>query len=120
MSVSLPTNYRIRSAQAGYARSQGVSVCPYSQQRLVQDWGGKAKRIQIEVPPISSTEAANWSQFFDDLNGMAETFVLDVTDLYPHEPGATAVTFRMDDPNFSYDINVAKHFGFTFTATEVV
>ena len=117
---SLPTNYRISEAEAGYVRSQAQTQCPYSLQTLVQDWGGSRKRVTISVPPIGPSEAADWSGFFRGCNGMVNTFDLDVSDLYPDETGVGAVTFRLADPNFRYNINNAQFFGFSFDAIEVL
>lgn len=118
--ISIPSNFRMRRASAGYARAQGVRICPYSLQQRIQDFGGEAKRIQIEIPPISETEADNWTEFFHSLRGAVNTFNLDVSELYPHETGVSSVPFRLIDPGFRWDVNVAKHFGFTFEAMEVV
>jgi len=119
--IPLPsTAFKIRSAGGGYEYAQGVATCPYTLKTLVQDFGGKRRRVTIEVPPMTETQAAQWTEFFEDLSGMVNTFNLDLTDIYPHDTGATSVAFRLAEPNASWNADVAKHFGFTLEAIEVV
>lgn len=118
--ISLPTDYNVRAAKGGYVFSQGVAVCPYSQQRLVQDFGGKARVVEIQVPPLSETDADDWTEFFEDLDGCNNTFNLDLTGIFPHSSSATSVAFRLAEPNIQWDVNTAKIFGFSFNAIEVV
>jgi len=118
--ISLPATYDVRAASGGYLFSQGVAVCPYSQQRLVQDFGGKARVVEIQVPPLSESDADDWTEFFEDLDGCNNTFNLDLTDIFPHSTGATSVPFRLKEPNIRWSVNTAKVFGFSFEAVEVV
>lgn len=121
MPVTYPDpDYTYSKVRGGYVRAQGMITSPYSMQTSVQDWGGKAKRVEIIIPPVQGSEASVWTQFLDDLNGMAETFILDVTDVYPHDAGASSVPFRLESPNISWDVEEAMRFGFSFTAIEVV
>lgn len=119
--IPLPsTAFSIRSAGGGYEYAQGVATCPYTLKTLVQDFGGRRRRVTIEVPPLKGTDAAQWTEFFEDLNGMVNTFNLDLTDLYPHDTAATSVAFRLAEPGINWSADVAKFFSFTFDAIEVV
>lgn len=110
----------MRTASAGYEHAQGVATNPYTLKTLVQDFGGKRRRVTIQVPPISSAGAAAWTDFFEDLNGMVNTFNLDLTDIFPHSSGDTSVAFRLADPSIRWDVETALYFGFSFDAIEVV
>lgn len=122
MPVTYPDpDYTYSKVRGGYVRAQGVAVNPYNLKRSVQNFGGKRKRVEIMIPPVQGSEASVWTQFLDDLNGMVETFFLDVTDVYPHEGlSASNVPFRLENPNISWDVEEAMRFGFSFTAIEVV
>lgn len=117
--IALPSGgVKISVAKAGYQRAQGVAQCPYSLQTLVQDYGGKARVIEVSVPPISTASASAWTEFFDLLSGSVNTFNLNISEIWPHETGTVA--FRLADPNFSWDASAAKYFGFSFKAIEVL
>jgi len=118
--ITLPANFRLRQANAGYQYAQGVIESPYSLQRSVQNWGGRRRVVEVEIPPVSKTEASNWASFFEDLNGCVNTFNLDLRDLYPHDTGASSVPFRLLDPNIQWSADVAEVFGFSFQAVEVI
>lgn len=120
-SIPLPGSYSVREARGGYAHAQGVIESPYSLQRSVQNWGGKRRVVEVIIPPQTEANASQWTQWFDDLNGMMNTFNLDVSTIYKHEgTPATAIPFRLAEPNVQWDVSVAKHFGFSFTAVEVI
>lgn len=118
--IALPYGYKVRRAQAGFERAQGSTVSPYSLRRQVQVWGGVKRFVSIEVPPINKTNAAGWATFFESLNGMENTFNLDLTNLYPNDATATSVPMRLVDPSFSWDIDTALVYGFSFNAEEVL
>jgi len=122
-SITPPTGFSIRAANGGYEYAQGVATDPYTLKTLVHDFGGKRKRITIQVPPITEAAASAWTEFFEDLNGMVNTFNLDVDKglqtIFPHITD-TSVAFRLAEPNIRWDIDTAKFFGFSFDAIEVI
>lgn len=119
--ISLPsTQYRIRAASAGYEFAQSVATCPYTLQSTVQDFGGRRRRVTVQVPPLTKAQAEEWSEFFEDLRGMTNTFNLDLRTMFPHDGLASSVPFRLASPSIVWDITVAKHFGFSFEAVEAI
>jgi len=118
--ITLPADYAVRGMDAAYDRGQGVLESSYSLKRYVQNWGGKRRRVMVTIPPCKSTIAAQWTQFFEDLNGCVNDFNLDITVLFPHDAGASSVPFKLADPSITWNANEAKIYGFIFEAIEEV
>lgn len=118
--IALPASFARAKVKAVYRRSSALSMSPYNFTQQVYSWGGKMKIVEIQVPPLVQSDADDWTEFFDDLNGYENTFNLDLSDYYPHETGITSVAMRLVDPDQSWTIDEAMHYGFTFAAMEAL
>ena len=118
--ATIPSGSTFNPSSAGVRRAQGMHIHPYSLQQSVQDWGGRVRVMNIVIPPVQGAEATLWTQFFDELNGVMETFTLDISQFFPHDPTANSVAFRLLKPDTGWDVDVASRYSFSFQAIEVL
>ena len=118
--ATFPTNVGKKTVTAKYQRNSAMSVSPYNGTQQVYSWPMNLKVVDITFPPMTQTQADNFTQFIDDVNGHAEVFNMDLSDAYPHETGITAVSMRLANPDVQWDINTAIHYGITLTAMEAI
>ncbi len=111
-----PTKVRIRRRTAA-----AVAESPFTYQQQVYQHAGARWEIDVQVDPMDRPAAAQWTQFFYDLQGRVGTFSFSLT---PHCPGLSpdpgTKTFRLADNDVGWDSDLAVAFGFTFRAVEVL
>ena len=76
--------------------------------------------VDIDLPPMQYSDAEALTQFFENLNGMVNTFDLDLSEVFPHDSSASSVTLRLSSPDIFWSAEDASKFGFTFRAEEVL
>jgi hypothetical protein len=118
--VTIPTTPGFKSVRALYRNSTAMSVSKYNFTQQVYSWKGKLKVVEFQLPPMNQTDADNWTEFFDDLNGYENTFNADLSTAYPHETGITSVAMRLMEPEQSWTIDEAMHHGISFVAMEAL
>ncbi len=79
-------------------RRQGETHSPYDGSRKIYDWsvGSPQYLLSLKTKPFKEGDAAAaaWVAFFADLNGMVNTFTMDISRYVPGRSGLTSVTFR--------------------------
>lgn len=87
----------------------------------VQLLGGFRFEIDIEMQPMSPTQAADFTAFIQACAGGSATFTFDIG---PWAAGWTVTptlrTFRLATPDTGWDADIAREYGFRFTAIEDV
>lgn len=116
--ITLPSSPGFKSVRAIRRKSSFMSISPYNYTQQVYSWGGKVKVVEFELPPMKSTDAENWVQFFDDLDGHVNTFQVDLSDIYKGETGLESVNMRLVDSETSFTVDLANISSFSFTAIE--
>lgn len=78
-------------------KRQGETVSPYTGQRKIYAWPAATRyALSLKTKPFKETDsaAAQWVAFFAALNGMVDTFTMDISRYVPGRAGLTSVTFR--------------------------
>jgi hypothetical protein len=76
---------------------QGQTQSPYTGQRKVYDWAVAPRyllSLKTRAFKEGDSDAETWAAFFDSLNGMVETFTMDISRYVPGRSGLASVTFR--------------------------
>lgn len=100
-------------------RRQGQTVSPFTGGRKVYDWNADKWEATVTTPPMKEGDSNinTWIQFFEDCDGMVNTFTMNISRYVPGQAGLTSVTFRMVDPDKDWKMDKRKVFpAFTFTA----
>ena len=75
--------------------------------------------LEITIQKCDAAEAAIWTQFFEDLDGVVGTFNFQMN---PHCPGLDPapglVRFRSADAELGWDAELATLFDFSFRAVQ--
>lgn len=95
-------------------------MSPYNFTQQVYSYGNKIKVVDVTIPIRSSDDVSQWTEFFDDLNGYENTFQMDLSGVYKHETGITAVEMRMVSPEVEWDLRTDNHMSVSFTAMEAI
>ena len=100
-------------------RVQSAAESPFTLQRQIYDWGASAWKISITMQPMGREDAQVFGEFLDQLNGMVGTFTFDLDPWCPGLTNAPGVrTFRLSDPNVTWDSDKAAKWGFQLEAVE--
>lgn len=90
-------------------RKQGSTESPYTGQRKTYVWPAAPKKyllnLKTKVFREGDADAAAWVAFFASLNGMENTFTMDISRYVPGQSGLASVTFRAtgaDDAAFGF------------------
>jgi hypothetical protein len=100
-------------------RKQAVVESEFGTNKYVQDWQASSWIVKVRTPPMKEGDPniATWIQFFEDCNGMVNTFTMDISRYVVGQSGLTALTMRMTKPNKSWSMDKRKVFGpFEFEA----
>ena len=85
-----------------------------------QDLGGRRWEIDIEMQPMSLTEAADFGAFIQ-AHEDGSTFTFNLTPWCPGwSPAPGSKNFRFATPEIGWSAALAREFGFRFTAIEDV
>lgn len=116
--ISFPSDPAIRGMRVLKRAATRIGQSPYNFTQQVTDMGGRQRIIEVEWPQMTQAQATTVAQFFEDLEGQVNTFNLDLTPAFPNDPSLSSVPMRLVDSDVGWDIDVAKHYGFTFHAME--
>jgi len=99
-----------------------VSTSSYTGAQKVYPYPRNQVLLELTTAVLTSTEAANWTNFLDDLRGGADTFNFDLTTVAPgtNWSGRTAVPFRLNDPSVSWVKTLEGYYTLSFAAIESV
>ena len=119
--LTLPSTPGIRTINVWRESVVGVSTSPFSLREQTYVHPGRRWRIEIEYPPMTAAQAEDWIQFFYDLNGREGSFNFNLTTYCPSLTPAPGVkVFRLLENMQGWSVSVAKHYGFTIAAAEVL
>jgi len=101
-------------------RTQGVTRSPFNKKVKVYDWNVARWSLEMVLPPMaeSNPDVATWLQFFEDLNGMEDTFTVDIARYVPHLAGPVNVVFRLTSSTYDYSFDDNRMFNFSLSAVE--
>ena len=117
--ITKPSSPSYKSLKAIYRRNTAIAISPYNFTQQVYSWGGKLKVVEFQLPPMKETEAIEWLNFFNDLNGYENTWQDDLTVAYPNESGSVAnIDMRLVEPDQSWEVETAKIYGISFVGME--
>lgn len=116
--IPIPTSPGFSGAKATVRSNSALAVSPYNGTQQAYRWGPSLRIVEFTLPPMIETDADNWTDFFEKLEGMTNTFTADLTQAFPHDTGADSVQMRLMSNDVGWDVDTAKHYGFTFTAME--
>jgi len=75
--ITVPSTPGFRSVEKRKQSAVANFADPYVLNMGVQAHTGTLWNAMFRLPPMVSTDADDWIQFFEDLNGMANYFVYD-------------------------------------------
>jgi hypothetical protein len=84
----------------------------------VYNWGGTLKIVTFTLPPMKKSDAILWDTFFKDLKGQSNTFVVDLSAIFPGHLDMTAVSMRLTKNENNFEVGLAEIYSFSFTAME--
>jgi hypothetical protein len=117
--LTFPTNIHPDNVRVNRRRAAAISTSPTTYKQQIYQHPGKRWEIDVTLQPMHKTEAALWTQFFYDLDGVVGTFNFN---LNPHCPGLLpapgVVVFRSAEPSNGWDSKLATTFSFSFRAVE--
>jgi hypothetical protein len=107
-----------KSVSVERVRIQGSTRSPFNGARKVQDWAAPKWSLTVQTPFMKEGDADvdTWIQFFEDCNGMQNTFTMDISRYVPGQSGLTAVTFRQVGTNNGWQMDNKRMFAFTLEA----
>jgi hypothetical protein len=118
--ITKPSSPAYTGANAVLHASTVMAMSPYNGTQQVYDWKGRWKIVEFRLPPMTQTQAQAWTEFFEDLEGQANTWNEDLGDVYPHDATVGSVAMRLLEAEIGWDISTAMHYGFTFRAIEAL
>ena len=95
-----------------------MSISPYNGTQQVYVQPRVTRIVDFTLPVLSESEAEDWIGFLNDLNGMENTFTVDVSFAFPYDPSAGVVSMRLLNPEQTWSIMQATKVRLTFTAIE--
>jgi hypothetical protein len=115
--LTFPTNVFPENVRVVRRKVTAVQEAPFSLKQQIHKHPGARWEISVTLQPMPASDAAQWTQFFDDCDGRAGTFSFNLT---PHAPGLNpgVKVFRMADAELGWDSRLATEFAFTFRAVE--
>lgn len=117
--LPFPAGVHPESVTVRRRTAAGVSTSPTSYQQQVYQHPGARWEIDVKLQPMPRDAAAEFTQFFFDLQGRVGTFLFD---LGPHvaglAPAPGVVRFRLSDPDPGWTERFAAEFDFSFSAVE--
>lgn len=99
-------------------RRQAETVSPFTGARKVYDWGARKYRVWVTTRPYKLGDAAiqTWLDFFEDCEGMVDTFTMNLSAYLPGRSGVSSVTLRMAGPHKEHTVPKNKVVSFEFEA----
>lgn len=101
MPVAIPT-VGWAEVRVTEVRRQGRTTSPYTGQAKVYVHPAPPRyALELRTRPFAENDAnaATWRAFFSSLNGMDDTFTMNISRYVPGSSGLTNVSFRLTDPN---------------------
>lgn len=99
--------------------AQRITRSPYSFRPQVVDRGGRVFRLVIEFQPLDATYAAAVGAWLRNLDGMANTFTMDLDPYCPGWSPAPGVrTFRLAEPRTGWTSTLSVRFDARIEAME--
>lgn len=74
--VSMPSSPAPKTVEFSTNSSVALSTSPFTAQQQIQNWGASWMEATVTLPPMTQTDAANWTAFFLACNGPACVFLL--------------------------------------------
>ena len=116
--ATFPTTVKPSSVRAIRRTSSRLAMSPFNFTQQVHDFKGRLRVVEFQYPPLSQADAATMEQFLEDCEGVTDTFTVDLDDYFPDSQPGSAVSMRLANPEFEYDITTAMTYGFSFVAME--
>ena len=96
-----------------------MSISPYNGTQQVYVQPRSTRIIDFTLPVLNEAEAEEWIGFLNDLNGLENTFTVDISFAFPNDPSAGTTVMRLLHPEQSWSIMEATKTRISFTAIEV-
>lgn len=117
----MPTlpNSGIDDIRISHDRNQARMKSEFVNKSYVQSWESDSWILSVTVKLLKEGDPLidDWIEFFEDCDGMKNTFSVDISRYVPGISGLTNVNFRMTNPNKSWRFDKRQVFGpFTFEA----
>jgi hypothetical protein len=121
--VTMPTTGPSpKSIEMTYQSIVGVSSNPFSGQQQIQDWQAHWLEMNVTMPPMAASDAANWYNFLISLDGMANVFQITDSTWLSLIPAAASVNgyWRLKTNPVKFSINDGIIYGFQFELREAI
>lgn len=116
--ATFPTTVTPSSVRAIRRTSSRLAMSPFNFTQQVHDFKGRLRVVEFQYPPLSQADATTMEAFLEDCEGVTGTFTVDLDDYFPNSQPGSAVSMRLANPEFEYDITTAMTYGFSFVAME--
>lgn len=117
--LTFPTNVFPEEVFVKRRTPAGVSTSPTNYVTQVYRHPGRRWEIDVKLQPMDVVRAAVWAKFFDDLDGRAGTFTMNLNKHCPGvDPAPGDVVFRLVDADPGWNSRLATVFGFSFRAVQ--
>lgn len=121
--VSMPTTGPSpKSIEMTYQSTVGVATNPFTGQQQIQNWQANWLEMNVTMPPMTETQAANWVNFLISLNGVANVFQITDSTWLSLIPSAADVNgyWRLKTNPAKWSINDGVVYGFQFDLREAI
>jgi hypothetical protein len=117
----MPDAPSVQDIQFKLTRIVGSTTSPFTGQQQIQDWQNQWMEAALNLPPMTSLEAASWIAFLVACNGMANVFQLPAA-LAALVPTGTVPGgyWRLKSNENKFSITIAFLYGFNFEIREAV
>lgn len=111
--VTMPSSPAPASVKPKRNYIAGKSLNPFTGQEQIQDWQADVSQIEIDLPPMISSDGANWTAFLQSCNGVTCVFQLptSVTSLLPSGMAPGGYWELAED--YEYSVSPGGIYGFT-------
>lgn len=119
--ITKPTAFKIARATAHHRAHTAMAISPTNGTQQVYVYAAPLRVIDLSIPPIEESVAAEWTQFIRELNGFENTFNMEIAALqkiFPDETFSSPVAFRLMEKDTPWSVDTALHYGFNFVAFE--
>lgn len=118
--ITLPSPFKKQVVSVRRTNFSALSVSPWTASQQSQRLPGSLWVADFNLPPMAKAEGQTWVKFLDDLQGVTNTFKLDIDDLTMGTDGPGEIDMRLTTPDFEYSVNVLMQFGISFQAMEAI
>lgn len=118
--IALPTPFKKVNISVRRSNFSALSVSPWTGSQQAQRLPGALWFAEFTLPPMEAAEGRIWVKFLDDLQGVTNTFNLNINDFTTGSGGPGTIAMRLVSPDFEYSVGLLMHNRITFQAMEAV